>query len=289
MADKKEVPGLTGLRGLAAASVVGGHFHLAGFELSFLAVDIFFLLSGYVLATVYHDRCDIKEFLLARAARTLPVHIVVALAAAVAFGYTFPQVLSDLLLVGVPWFGASYGIIWSLAIEWYAYLVFPVAIVTMRRVRPWVAAAFSIFLIAAGWIEPSEHWATAIFSGNGAVYGPHALVRGLGAFGLGMALQMSGWRPRHSWLDAAPLRWLGDISYPLYLVHPLAFHLESRFLDPTASVLGAVIGIGASVLLAAAIHYAVENPARRRLRRLGARVEVVPPAIGATQRAGSAL
>jgi peptidoglycan/LPS O-acetylase OafA/YrhL len=282
---KKEVPGLTGLRGLAAASVVLGHSQLSGFELSFLAVDVFFLLSGYVLATVYHDHCDTKEFFLARAARTLPVHIVVELAAAVVFGHTLWQFLSDLLLVGVPWFGAGSGILWSLAIEWYAYLLFPVAIVTIRRVRPSVAAAFSIFLIVAGWIEPSEHWASSVFSGHGAVYGPHALARGLGTFGLGMAIQMSGWRPQRSLLDAAPLRWLGDISYPLYLAHPLGFQLGSVFLDPSASLFGAIIGIGASVLIAAALHYVVENPARRRLRRLGAPAETVPPGISAAQSA----
>ena len=267
MAAKDEIPGLTGIRGLAAAAVVGGHVQLAGFGYSFLAVDVFFALSGYVLAAIYRQHCDARAFFLARAARTLPVHIVVLLAAAVVMGASPSQLIFDLLLVGVPWFAPHYGIIWSLAIEWYAYALFPVAIVTLRRVRPGVAAAFSLILIAAGWFEPSANWATAILDGAGAITGPHALARGLGAFGLGMALQRSGWRPGRSWLDAAPIRWIGDISYPLYLAHPLVIFVTAERIAPTGTVLGAVSAIAASVLLAAAVHYLVEDPARRWLRR----------------------
>lgn len=78
-------------------------------------------------------------------------------------------------------------------------------------------------------------------------------------------LQLGTRNPR--WL--APLVWLGAISYPLYLLHQDIGYVALQWLQ------GAGVGVLASLLLttaavlalAALVHYAVEDPAMRWLRR----------------------
>ena len=69
---------LTSLRGLAALAVVGFHFAplMAGipiFNRGFLGVDLFFLLSGFILATVYSKELNVRSFFVARFARSYPI------------------------------------------------------------------------------------------------------------------------------------------------------------------------------------------------------------------------
>ena len=71
---------LTSLRGFAALAVVGFHFAplMAGipiFSKGFLGVDLFFLLSGFILTTVYSKELNVRSFFVARAARTYPLHL----------------------------------------------------------------------------------------------------------------------------------------------------------------------------------------------------------------------
>ncbi|RYY77053.1 MAG: acyltransferase [Gammaproteobacteria bacterium] len=89
-----ELPALTSLRGIAALFVLSHHFmyvmleklpraipsHL--FHKSYLWVDLFFILSGFVLAYVYQSRFatrvskqDYRKFMWARFARVYPLHL----------------------------------------------------------------------------------------------------------------------------------------------------------------------------------------------------------------------
>lgn len=75
---------LTSLRGLAALAVMGFHFALLlpglpVFNRGFLGVDLFFLLSGFILTHVYHDRLEARSFFSARFARTYPLHLFMTL------------------------------------------------------------------------------------------------------------------------------------------------------------------------------------------------------------------
>jgi peptidoglycan/LPS O-acetylase OafA/YrhL len=149
----KTIPALTGLRGVAALWVVLFHLMIGGRSIvtnGYLGVDIFFILSGFVLAHVYADRFRSRgaavygSFLKARVARIYPLHLVV-LGALVLIVLTVPDFASQypepdrrfgagclaasaVLLqnwfywLPMCWNGPS----WSLSAEWFAYLLFPI-------------------------------------------------------------------------------------------------------------------------------------------------------------------
>ena len=86
--------GLDALRGVAAIMVVLLHVnHLAGdagwFTAGYLAVDLFFMLSGYVLARTFDRRLEsdlsAMDFLVIRLRRLWPVMAVGALLGLVSF------------------------------------------------------------------------------------------------------------------------------------------------------------------------------------------------------------
>lgn len=64
-------PDIQFLRGLAVLLVVFFHLQIDGFHSGFLGVDIFFVISGYLMASIYQSECH-QGFLLRRAKRLLP-------------------------------------------------------------------------------------------------------------------------------------------------------------------------------------------------------------------------
>ena len=138
---------LTSLRAFLAVGVVMFHYQLQwdpalGFspiiERSRLAVDAFFMLSGFILAHVYGP---------AFAAGTVSYRrFIVARAAGVQYDpatYTAEGFFKTLLLVQA-WFPSLVdynwsGPSWSLSAEWFAYLLFPgYALIAMKlKTRPW--------------------------------------------------------------------------------------------------------------------------------------------------------
>lgn len=91
------IPNLTALRGLAALIIIFFHYnffitkfvtpemtHIAG--KLYLMVDLFFVLSGFIMCYVYGDlfkdgvnRTTMKQFMIARFARIYPLHLAVLL------------------------------------------------------------------------------------------------------------------------------------------------------------------------------------------------------------------
>ncbi len=138
----------------------------------YLGVELFFILSGFILCHVYlaaagEKRFSYKSFLWARIARVYPLHIltlvgvgVLGIGAVVAGMNIDSGVLSwgslpaQLLMLHAwglapesGWNHAS----WSISAEWFAYLCFPAfAVVTWRlRDRPWLAVGGAVaFLLA---------------------------------------------------------------------------------------------------------------------------------------------
>ncbi|PWF46642.1 acyltransferase family protein [Massilia glaciei] len=64
------------LRGVAVALVVLFHLGVGGFEGGFLGVDVFFVISGYLMATIY-DPLRKRDFFIRRATRLLPAYFAV--------------------------------------------------------------------------------------------------------------------------------------------------------------------------------------------------------------------
>ncbi len=185
MAGVTPIAAFTGLRGVAALWVVAYHFReaLAGalprFAASalgagYLAVDLFFLLSGFVITLNYGKQFEAFSlgkagtFIIARFARLYPVHLVMSLlyllnpltvllfSSAKDLGgrYGAGYFLLSLLLMqnwgltkAVEWNIPA----WSISTEWFAYLMFPLLLsgMAMRRETPGRLVAALVGLMAA--------------------------------------------------------------------------------------------------------------------------------------------
>ncbi|WP_037913278.1 acyltransferase family protein [Actinacidiphila yeochonensis] len=160
------LPSLTGLRFVAAATVVAQHSSMiwsadgdesaTWLRLSFAGVSFFFLLSGFLLAWAWEPGQAAATFWRRRAARVYPTHLVTLLAGLLlveatgrraATGGWLPQVFLvqtwsphfDLMDPGVN------GVSWSLCCEAAFYLSFPlfgrwIAAVPARLLWPCAAA-----------------------------------------------------------------------------------------------------------------------------------------------------
>jgi len=330
------LPSLTPLRGLAALFVVMYHLTRAGadptvpgfFLRGYLGVDLFFILSGFVLTHVYvHEFLvdlswrTIGAFLWTRVARLYPVHIFII--GVLVIGHAEHNMsalalLANFLLMLVPWsVKALNPPAWSLSAEWYAYLLFPFMIGRLWRCDGRIAAALCVALVVgldlvvavgfdgnlrhvdSGWAalaralpefvigiftyrafsdrDLARHWRsdvtlaaiagamifTALLPNDVAIVAlfPPLLLAAVSNTGVATRL-----------LNIRPLRWLGDISYSVYLGQALAFSVVATL---SATPAGAWLGLtGWRVLAVAAIfavatltYRAVEVPCRALLRR----------------------
>lgn len=187
---RADLPALTGIRGLAAWFVVLYHIrmgaapHLPGWAdlalaKGYLAVDLFFMLSGFVLWLNYSDRLRrdglkaVPKYLGRRVARVWPLHLfmlaaMVAFASAVAAGgelnlahYPWAELPLHVLLIhnwgftsALTWNDPS----WSISGEAAAYLLLPLLVLAVdwRKLGAvWAAAALvllaAILAAVMGW------------------------------------------------------------------------------------------------------------------------------------------
>jgi peptidoglycan/LPS O-acetylase OafA/YrhL len=196
---------LTAIRGFAALWVVGHHlqFELAYagypaagwlFRPGYVAVDIFFVLSGFVITAVHRDlrRAGLGDFWLRRIFRLYPLHLFVLavilglwLWSEARFGAHNPTerlrdlpivvlLLQPYLIYGLTWNTVS----WSIGVELLCYALFPLAIGGLRQLE--FAGCLLILLMMAA-MERHVH--------SEMIWGWPALARGLTGFGLGMAVQ----------------------------------------------------------------------------------------------------
>lgn len=145
-------PELNGLRGLAVLAVVGAHLETRYGSGGMVGVDVFFVLSGFLITTLLIEerertgRTSFGGFFKRRAARLLPALAVFLAASAALVGVTgvdrsitlraLPAVIG---YAGNWWIvsGHSNGALghtWSLAVEEQFYLVWPVLVVLASRV-----------------------------------------------------------------------------------------------------------------------------------------------------------
>ncbi|KXF52004.1 hypothetical protein AXA44_11280 [Rhodococcus sp. SC4] len=163
------IPTLTGLRAIAALWVVIEHFRQPLYALvpvterlrqwiepGFLGVEIFFILSGFIIAYQYGERLSAftptayRRYVQARFARIYPVHLITLLMVTVlvvgasiasvklnsAENYSTVSFLGNLLMLqGFSAVGAWNGPAWSITCEFAAYLAFPLLAIWIVRFR----------------------------------------------------------------------------------------------------------------------------------------------------------
>lgn len=210
MATARKIESLTGLRGVAALVVLAFHLgaiggpaeFLAG-ERGYLAVALFFVLSGYVMCHAHfaefdENRFSYGHFLGLRLGRIWPAHlavlglwllaIAVASLAAIPFNADsehglFAYVVAYAAMVHA-W--GMYGVhdfnppAWSVSVEWFCYLLFPLFAMALRPLRHRASialAAIALSIVGLGMML----WLDA----PGMVYDRYALGRTALGFGLG--------------------------------------------------------------------------------------------------------
>ena len=185
-------PGLDGLRALAVIAVIAFHEQLSAFSGGFLGVDVFFVLSGYLITDLLvarwdrHGRLDLGDFWARRARRLLPALAVLLVAVTAATAVVEPAQLAALrsaLLAAVTYssnwwqalahhsYFAQFGPppplqhLWSLAIEEQFYLVWPLILIVilktcqsgrLRAGLAWLGAALSALAMALVYVPGAD-------------------------------------------------------------------------------------------------------------------------------------
>ena len=173
---------LTALRGIAALLVAVFHFEMAVarfvpaeqtmfFEKCYLMVDLFFIMSGFIMMHVYstHFKNNIqtkslKNFLVARFARVYPLHLFSLLLLVLIVRWItnwgnppiiFEQpadILPNIFLLQSFGFTKIYSWnipSWSISAEWAAYLLFPVIALSINKKKTISVVILVILIIAA--------------------------------------------------------------------------------------------------------------------------------------------
>jgi peptidoglycan/LPS O-acetylase OafA/YrhL len=329
---------LTPLRGIAALWVVLFHYcwHLPAVHpdrytgavyKGYLAVDLFFMLSGFVISHVYHrvfaeqvTGRHYRDFLKARVARIYPLQLTVLLLfgatalAERAAVYAHGGSLGPIALIGERSLGAFFANLlmiqgiwarelswndpsWSISLEFLAYLLFPLLFPWLWRAVPAAKAGIAaVLLVVLGWLAYStgddfNQW-----------NGLDAIMRCLPEFLIG-ALLYSAYRGRllgsvlrtdaallttmlllggtlhfaapdfgiiplfalllmtavankgrlGPLLNSAPLLWLGNISYSLYLIHWFVLFVTTEAMRTSPSADTAKLPAGLSLALITAM------------------------------------
>jgi peptidoglycan/LPS O-acetylase OafA/YrhL len=155
------------LRGIAVLAVVLFHLEAPFFQNGFLGVDIFFVISGFLMAKLY-DRGSILEFYKRRLDRIYPVYIITLFSSLVVgafltipvnFNQLFEQAIAGLLFLSnlYYWNQNSYFDksafnpllnLWSLSVEVQFYLLVPFIYPFLRRSKSLFALIFFVSLVS---------------------------------------------------------------------------------------------------------------------------------------------
>ena len=162
---------INGLRGLAILLVVLFHYEIYPFSGGFIGVDIFFVISGYLIGKIIENQnfsiSNYKRFLFKRVRRIFPGLFVLLFVSFIAFSLILSpehfinfskSIISNLILIPnfYFWTQSNYFDVssyykpllhtWSLGVEYHFYLIFPL-IIWFLKVSIKNKSFFNIFLI----------------------------------------------------------------------------------------------------------------------------------------------
>jgi peptidoglycan/LPS O-acetylase OafA/YrhL len=322
---------IQGLRALAIILVIGLHMGLSGFQAGYVGVDIFFVISGYVITLslnkqpAKHTWANLAIFWGSRFIRIFPAAALVVATTIVAAYFLQGLAFNSDLITDARWAtfyatnvrlidsGANYFIVgldqsllthfWALAVEQQFYLVFPLLVFSLTwlssekyRILLLQIALVLIVIASAIWsvLETGTNAVSAYFSpftrfwelGVGALVATFAFTKapkwlpylGLVTIGaslflfdsttlypgylawvpvLGTALVLISPLPA---LGIRPLRYIGDISYSLYLWHYLWLVLPTQLENPITDGYWSWLFLLGAVLTAVLSYHFFERP-----------------------------
>ncbi|GAA2650113.1 acyltransferase family protein [Paractinoplanes durhamensis] len=333
-------PDIEGLRAIAVLAVVLCHAGVPGLGGGFIGVDVFFVISGFLITALMMRELaatgglSLLRFYGRRARRILPTSTLVLVTVVAAGHHWLGFLRGDEIAADGRWAAlfaanvnfAAQGVdyldsqsapsplqhFWSLAVEEQFYLAWPALVVLLiwlglRHTTPAVlglvvagSLAWSIWLAGTTWSYFSP--ATRAWElGAGCLLAlvaerldriPAGISTALAGAGLGgivvAALSFDDSTPIPGYaavlpvlatvlvlagrgdavLGVAPLRWIGQISFPLYLWHWPALIIAEQAYGPLSGRTRLALVL-LSVALAIVTHLLVETPFRRspRLQR----------------------
>ncbi len=168
-------PDIDGLRALAVLAVVGYHAFPDAVPGGFAGVDVFFVISGYLITgiiarAIASDRFSLADFYRRRARRIFPA-LVLVLVATLVMGWLLlrPEAYANLSMQTIAgglfsaniWFWLKTGYfdpaaemkpllhLWSLGVEEQFYLVWPLLLMLLALLRPRARALAWLFAVTA--------------------------------------------------------------------------------------------------------------------------------------------
>lgn len=185
--SRKYVPSIDGLRALAVIAVIAYHLNFSWAKGGFIGVDIFFVLSGYLITNILltqwekNQTLQLKQFWLRRFRRLIPAAYVMIVVVVIFSVLFHSEILKNLrgdaiasfFYVNNWWFifhnvsyFDSFGMpsplknLWSLAIEEQFYLIWPVFLLVFLR---WVKNPKLLLKIVIGLGLLSAIWMTILY------------------------------------------------------------------------------------------------------------------------------
>ncbi len=171
---RKHIPALDGLRGVAVLTVFASHAGIPGFATGGVAVDIFFVLSGYLITSILVSEIErtgslsLPKFYLRRIKRLAPALLLLVLLYAILAPLALPgrsaaehaeiSALSFFYLMDYAraFFIGHNALVhtWSLAVEEHFYMVWPLALLALAKwvpLRRWLTVLAIAYLAATAW------------------------------------------------------------------------------------------------------------------------------------------
>ena len=187
--NKTHIPALDGLRAVAVGLVLFSHAGVPGFREGGIGVDIFFVLSGYLITGLLTREIaqtgtlDLLGFYLRRLKRLTPALLILAvayliLAPAVWHERTASEharfvlaaitYVTDFARAGHPSFASPLAHTWSLAVEEHFYMLWPLVLLGLSHLprRLLLPVLLGGFVLATGWRLAGEYlygWEIAYF------------------------------------------------------------------------------------------------------------------------------